>query len=206
MSKVINAMFLVGALFSSLVWADNQEGARDTVVKVVNEFRTQIVADKAELKNNPALLSKKVDKILTPVVNFDDFAKKVMGKYYRRATPEQRIRFATVTKETLLKTYGGSLLDLDPNKIKVLPLGPQNRSDEVRVDVTFQRETGKLIDINFFMEDYGNNNWKLSNVVVSNINFGLTFRKQFGVMMQQNRNNIDDAITAWKDSLSKKQS
>ncbi|MBJ7553307.1 MlaC/ttg2D family ABC transporter substrate-binding protein [Marinomonas spartinae] len=206
MSKVINVMFLVGALFSSLVWADNEEGARDTVVKVVNEFRTQIVADKAELKNNPALLSEKVDKILTPVVNFDEFAKRVMGKYYRRATPEQRIRFATVTKETLLKTYGGSLLDLDPSKIKVLPLGPQNRSDEIRVDVTFQQDTGKLIDINFYMEDYGNNNWKLSNVVVSNINFGLTFRKQFGVMMQQNSNNIDAAITAWKDSLSKKQS
>jgi len=206
MSKVVNVMFLVGALFSSLVWADNEEGARDTVVKVVNEFRTQIVADKAELKNNPALLSEKVDKILTPVVNFDEFAKRVMGKYYRRATPEQRIRFATVTKETLLKTYGGSLLDLDPSKINVLPLGPQNRSDEIRVDVTFQQDTGKLIDINFYMEDYGNNDWKLSNVVVSNINFGLTFRKQFGVMMQQNSNNIDAAITAWKDSLSKKQS
>lgn len=205
MTKLMKVMFLVGALFSSLVWADD-EAARNTVVKFVDQFRTLIVADKAELKNDPALLSSRVDEILTPVVNFDDFSKKVMGKYYRRATPEQRIRFATVTKQTLLKTYGGSLLDLDPNKIKILPLGPQGRSDEVRVDVSFQQDSGKPIDISFYMEDYGNNNWKLSNVVVSNINFGLTFRKQFGVMMQQNRNDIDSAINAWKESLSKKPS
>lgn len=205
MTKLMKVMFLVGALFSSLVWADD-EAARNTVVKFVDQFRTLIVADKAELKNDPALLSSRVDKILTPVVNFDDFSKKVMGKYYRRATPEQRIRFATVTKQTLLKTYGGSLLDLDPSKINILPLGPQGRSDEVRVDVSFQQDSGKPIDISFYMEDYGNNDWKLSNVVVSNINFGLTFRKQFGVMMQQNRNDIDSAINAWKESLSKKPS
>lgn len=203
MSRVIKVIMLAGVLMSSFVWA-GQETARDTVIGVVDSFRTDIIADKTELANNPELLAQRIDKILTPVIDFDDFSKKVMGKYYRRASPEQRVRFATVTKNTLLKTYGGSLLELDPDKINVLPLGPQREGREVKVDVDFQMGDGSPLNLNFFMEDYGDDNWKLSNVVINNINFGLTFRKQFSVMMQQNHNKIDAAIEAWKQSLEKK--
>ncbi|WP_240536988.1 MlaC/ttg2D family ABC transporter substrate-binding protein [Marinomonas flavescens] len=201
--RVIKVMLMMGALISSSVWA-GQEAARETVIRVVDSFRTEIIADKAQLAKNPELLSQRIDKILTPVINFDDFSKKVMGKYYRRATPDQRSRFVTVTRDTLLKTYSGSLLDLDPDKINVLPLGPQRSGDEVKVDVDFKTGDGAPLNLNFYMEDYGNDDWKLSNVVINNINFGLTFRKQFAVMMQQNRNNIDSAIDAWEQSLKKK--
>ncbi|MBR7887974.1 ABC transporter substrate-binding protein [Marinomonas sp. A79] len=203
MSKIIPVMVFVLSLFgASVSWANGEE-ARDAVVKIVDAFRTDIVADKAVLANDPALLEKRVDNILAKVVDFDDFSKKVMGKYYRRATPEQRLRFANVTKDTLLKTYGSSLLELDPDRINVLPLGPQGRGRETKVDVDFEMEAGGLLNISFYMESE-ESGWMLSNVVINNINFGLTFRKQFGVMMEQNRNDIESAITAWRDSLAKK--
>ncbi|RBP80590.1 ABC transporter substrate-binding protein [Marinomonas rhizomae] len=204
MSRMIPSVFFVFALLgSSLTWS-NVEGARETVIKVVDAFRTDIVADKAVLANDPVLLEKRVNSILVNVVDFDDFSKKVMGKYYRRASPEQRSRFANVTKDTLLKTYGRSLLELDADRINVLPLGPQGRGRETKVDVDFQMEAGGKLDISFYMEETKAGNWMLSNVVINNINFGLTFRKQFGVMMQQNKNDIELAISAWRESLAKK--
>ena len=199
-SGVFLFLSLVGANFA---WS-NVDDARNTVVNVVEAFRTNIVADKAVLAKDPALLEQRVDDILKDVVDFDDFSKKVMGKYYRRASPEQRIRFANVTKDTLLKTYGASLLELDADRINVLPLGPQGRGNETKVDVNFQMEAGGVLNISFYMEQAEQGNWMLSNVVINNINFGLTFRKQFGVMMQQNRNDIESAISAWKESLAKK--
>ncbi|MCW4628358.1 MULTISPECIES: MlaC/ttg2D family ABC transporter substrate-binding protein [Marinomonas] len=171
---------------------------------MVDAFRKDIVAEKTVLASNPALLEQRVNAILEDVVDFDDFSKKVMGKYYRRATAEQRVRFATVTKDTLLKTYGASLLELDANRINVLPLGPQGQGRETKVDVDFQMEAGGMLNISFYMEQSKANKWMLSNVVINNINFGLTFRKQFAVMMEQNRNDIDAAISAWRDSLAKK--
>ncbi|UTW01286.1 ABC transporter substrate-binding protein [Marinomonas rhizomae] len=204
MTKILSGVFFVFALLgSSLTWS-NEEGARDTVVKVVEAFRNDIVADKAVLAKDPALLEERVNSILTGVVDFDDFSKKVMGKYYRRASPEQRARFANVTKDTLLKTYGTSLLELDADRINVLPLGPQGRGRETKVDVDFQMEAGGMLNISFYMEETKAGNWMLSNVVINNINFGLTFRKQFGVMMQQNKNDIELAISAWRESLAKK--
>ncbi|WP_369921748.1 phospholipid-binding protein MlaC [Marinomonas polaris] len=204
MSKILSGVVFVFSLLGSSVTWSGVDGARDTVIKVVDAFRTDIVADKAVLSKDPVLLEKRVDNILANVVDFDDFSKKVMGKYYRRASPEQRIRFASVTKDTLLKTYGTSLLELDADRINVLPLGPQGRGKETKVDVDFQMESGGMLNISFFMEESKKGVWMLSNVVINNINFGLTFRKQFGVMMEQNKNDIELAISAWRESLAKK--
>ncbi|ETI61623.1 MlaC/ttg2D family ABC transporter substrate-binding protein [Marinomonas profundimaris] len=198
--KIVFTFVLIG---SGLAWGGVEE-ARDAVIKVVDAFRTDIVADKKILVNDPVLLEKRVNDILVDVVDFDDFSKKVMGKYYRRATPEQRSRFANVTKDTLLKTYGASLLELDADRINVLPLGPQGRGKETKVDVDFEMESGGLLNISFYMEQAKAGNWLLSNIVINNINFGLTFRKQFAVMMEQNRNDIEMAISAWRESLAKK--
>ncbi|GGN21675.1 MULTISPECIES: MlaC/ttg2D family ABC transporter substrate-binding protein [Marinomonas] len=204
MSRILMSFLLVFTMLSSgLAWS-NVDGARDAVIGVVDAFRKDIVAEKTVLASNPALLEQRVNAILEDVVDFDDFSKKVMGKYYRRATAEQRVRFATVTKDTLLKTYGASLLELDANRINVLPLGPQGQGRETKVDVDFQMEAGGMLNISFYMEQSKANKWMLSNVVINNINFGLTFRKQFAVMMEQNRNDIDAAISAWRDSLAKK--
>ncbi len=177
------------------------DDARNAVVNVVDRFNTEIVQDKSYLANDRAELIKRVDSILTPVIDFDDFSKKVMGKYYRRATSAQKTRFATVTKKTLLEAYGGSLLEFDSNKIKVLPLGPQS-GREVKVNVEFMTDAGALIAIVFYMKaNKASGDWYLSNVVINDINFGLTFRKQFGIMVQRNKNNIDKAIDAWQESL-----
>ena len=96
------------------------------------------------------------------------------------------------------------MLDLAPDKIKILPFHPQQGGREMKVDVDFQLSDGSPLNLNFYMQDYGKNDWKLSNVVINNINFGLTFRRQFAVMMQHNHNDIDSSIDAWKQSLEKK--
>lgn len=200
------ATFMSVAVFANTEEAQDVEEARNTVVRIVEAFRDDIVADKQMLAENPRLLEERVNLILDKVVDFDDFSKKVMGKYYRRASEDQRNQFAIVTRDTLLKTYGASLLELDADRINVLPLGPQGRGRETKVDVDFQMEAGGLLNISFYMQQGAQDNWILSNVVINNINFGLTFRKQFEVMMQQNRNDMDAAISAWQQSLAKKSS
>lgn len=205
MLKLLSSVFLIVVTFGSgLSWSQDGEGARDVVISMVEAFRTDIVEDKHILSQDSKLLEERVNNILEKIINFDDFSKKIMGKYYRRTSPEQRLRFASVTKKTLLKTYGASLLELDADRINVLPLGTQGRGRETKVDVDFQMESGGLLNISFYMQNTKENKWMLSNIIINNINFGLTFRKQFSVMVEQNRNDIESAIDAWQKSLAKK--
>lgn len=188
-------------LTSSVFAAVNPEGAREQVLQVVDDFKTKIVDQREVLSKDSQKLQNAMREIIAPVVDFDDLAKKVMGKYYRQATPEQVEAFVGVTEGTLLRTYSAAVIDFDPSRLTVMPLARQKPGREVRVDAKFQLSDGSPVDIAFYMEPKTSEQWMLSNVVINNINFGLTFRKQFGVMMQQNGNDIDQAIAAWQKSL-----
>jgi len=55
------------------------------------------------------------------------FFQKVMGKYYRRASSEQRARFANCYNGHLAKKHTeGRCIGLDADRINVLPFGPSS--------------------------------------------------------------------------------
>lgn len=186
--------------------ASEPEQAREAVLNVVDEFKVNIVEQRDVLEGNPEKLQQAMRSIIAPIVDFDDLAKKVMGKYYRRASAEQIDAFVKVTESTLINTYSAAVIDFDPSRLEVLPLARQKPGKEVRVDAKFQLNDGSPVDIAFYMvpTEEQQAGWRLNNVVINNINFGLTFRKQFGVMMQQNQNDLDQAIQAWQKSLASK--
>lgn len=202
MRQLVFGLFAVVTMFASQASAAvSSEGARNEVLRVVDDFKTKIVEQREIMENDPQKLRATMREIIAPIVDFDDLAKKVMGKYYRQASTQQVADFVKVTEETLLKTYSAAVVDFDPSRLTVLPLARQKPGKEVRVDAKFQLNDGSPIDISFYMVPRAGEAWGLSNVVINNINFGLTFRKQFGVMVQQNGNDIDQAIAAWQTSL-----
>lgn len=195
-------ILLLGAFLSQLAYANL--GPREQVVHVVEQLKTEIVANREALSKDKAALRQKADEILSPLINFDNFAKNVMGKYYRRASKDQRIEFSTVTKQTLLNSYATALLEFDEDKVKILPLSPSKKKNKARVNMEFVTDAGSLVDIVFLMKLSKQDEWLLDNVIISGINFGLTFRKQFASMVQKNKNNIDLAIASWAKSLERK--
>ena len=195
-------ILLFGAFLSQLAYANL--GPREQVVHVVEQLKTEIVANREALSKDKAALRQKADEILSPLINFDNFAKNVMGKYYRRASKDQRIEFSTVTKQTLLNSYATALLEFDEDKVKILPLSPSKKKNKARVNMEFVTDAGSLVDIVFLMKLSKQDEWLLDNVIISGINFGLTFRKQFASMVQKNKNNIDLAIASWAKSLERK--
>jgi len=78
-------------------------------------FRTDIVAEKKYWLTVSCLARVEVNKILAMWVEFlNEFFPKSDGKVLiEEQSSEQRARFANVYQDTLLKTYGRSLLELD---------------------------------------------------------------------------------------------
>jgi len=200
--KIISR-FLISTLLLIVTAANANIGPREQVIEIVERLKLEVVANKDELANDKVALLAKADEIFSPVINFNDFSKKVMGKYYRRASKEQRIQFAAVTKSTLLNSYSTALLSFDETKITILPPVPQKKDNEARVNMEFTTEAGTVVGITFYMSQNKENNWFLSNVILNGINFGLTFRKQFEVIIQRNGNNMGAAINDWAESLTK---
>lgn len=196
---------LIALLFLSST-ANAETSAREKVLEIVEKLKTEVVANKDVLANDKAALLAKAEEIFGPIIDFEDFSKKVMGKYYRRASKSQRVEFAEVTKNTLLNSYGNALLAFDETKINILPPAPKKSENDERVNMEFTTDAGTVIGITFYMVRNDANQWLLSNVMINGINFGLTFRKQFEVIFQRSGNNMDAAIDAWAESLAKQSS
>ena len=167
------------------------------VQKSIDSLTARIVKERKVLLKSPAALSALVDQNITPFVDIPGIARGVMGQYFRQATPEQRDRFVSMFKQSMIRTYANGLAGYNNQKIVVKPYTPGSDMSRAQVDVEVTLESGTLVPVTFQMVRDGAGIWKARNLIVNGLNLGLTFRKRFADVMEQSAGNIDKAITAW---------
>ena len=142
-----------------------------------------------------------VEKLLDPVVDFPYIAKRVMGKYYRRANTEQREEFTKVFKNTLIRTYAKALVGFEITSYDLLPEGrPSPKPDKQVVSVQVTSGNGSAYKLDYYMLQQ-QSGWKLVNVFLDGINLRLNFKNQFASLVQQNRGDVAKVIADWKSKV-----
>ena len=187
----------VAAVTAAVVVNAPEANPQVVVQKSIDSLVARIVKDRKALQKSPAALSALVDQNITPFVDIPGIARGVMGQYFRQATPEQRDRFVSMFKQSMIRTYANGLAGYNNQKIVVKPYTPGSDMSRAQVDVEVTLESGTLVPVTFQMVRDGAGIWKARNLIVNGLNLGLTFRKRFADVMEQSAGNIDKAITAW---------
>ncbi|MCV6591078.1 MAG: ABC transporter substrate-binding protein [Marinobacterium sp.] len=208
MMQVVKRMFLTRWLvmtavlfcFSSVGQAgwDEAAGAVDTATRDVLK-----VLDNEGLKEEARFdeLLGEIDQALSPVVDFDYIARRVMGKYYRRASADQREQFSDVFKTTLLKTYARALLGFQIESYRIVkPAKESPKPEKQAVSVVVKSANGTEYTVVYFMLKR-NDRWSLVNASMDGINLRLTFKNQFANMAQEHKGKVGSVITAWRNSI-----
>ncbi|MFZ5560596.1 MAG: MlaC/ttg2D family ABC transporter substrate-binding protein [Pseudomonadota bacterium] len=189
---------LTAALMLSLplaaVAADNPQ---QVLQKAADTLLERITAEKETLKKDPQALYKLVEENITPFMDIDGIARRVMGQYYRQATPAQQAEFRRVFKQSLIRTYAKGLTNYEGQKIVFKPYRPGAKPNKAQVDVDVFGSTGQVYPVTFQMEQDKSGAWKVQNLILNGINLGLIFRNQFGSAVEANRGSIDKAIAGW---------
>jgi phospholipid transport system substrate-binding protein len=224
MSKVLMSQFrylLTAVLVSLLSFSAHADTQTDTNVEVetsvqvgpwgeaggVIEEATQSVLglleqDELLEEGQEGQLIAEIDTALSPVVDFAYISKQVMGKYYRKASAEERETFVGVFKTTLLKTYAKALVGFKIEKYEMVP--PRKKSpheDKQIITVNVFSQDGTKYSLIYYMvkDDEG---WKLVNAILDgSINIRLSFKNQFADLMQRNRGDISKVISTWKEKV-----
>ena len=134
---------------------------------------------------------------LGPVVDFNRIARKVMGKFSRRASEDQLQKFNEVFKRTLVKTYSKGLDELD--KLAGTEVGEavfDNKRKRAKVPSVIILKDGTRYQVQYSMFLNKQQQWKVENIIVEGVNIGLVFRNQFAHYMETH-NDIDLAIENW---------
>lgn len=192
LKTVLTTTSMAVLLASPSVWAAT-EPAPVFVKRISDALVERLNKDRAAYKKDPAVLTKIVQENIEPYVDFDGFARGVMGQYYRQANDAQRQLFTQTFRQSLIRTYAKGLAAYDNESYTLRPFVAGKDSSKAVVAMDFKTANGTVVPITYQLIDI-NNSWKVRNLQLNGIDIGLTFRNQFASTVQANRNNLDAAI------------
>jgi phospholipid transport system substrate-binding protein len=148
------------------------QGMSDQVIAIV-EKDPEILNDKARMREV-------ADEVVVPNVDFVVFSRWVLGKYWRKATPEQRKIFIAEFRELLIDSYLGSITrdDYQNQTIHYKPLRKSHDPKKVTVDAQVEQPNGPLVEVQFRMR-LGDSGWMVYDVVVEGVSLVATHRSSF---------------------------
>lgn len=194
---------LIGLLWCNYTLAEADPAqAHKIVADTITQTLQVINESRPVYQSQPELFLKRVDGVLSPVLDFDRIARRVMAKHYRTASDAERSRFISVFKQSLLNTYARGLVEFTDYKINMLPLRTLNQSDKnTKVDFEVVTAAGQIFPITQSL--YFNtqqNTWLIQNVIINGINVGQLFRDQFARLVDE-KGSVSAAIDAWEGVL-----
>ena len=177
----------------------NPADALVIVDEKIHELLDEIEALKVKAGLDEKQKTKVVENVLGEVVDFKRIARRVMAKFYKKATKEQKIAFYTVFKESLLKTYAKGLWEFEDYKIRLKPLKSSHQNQRnTLVEFEVITSSGQIFPVTqslFYHKKH--KRWMVQNVIISGVNIGQLFRDQFARLVNEKGGDLDLAIQEW---------
>lgn len=197
---------VLSAMLAGTAFAAPSETPPAFVKHVADNLISNLKANQAKLKSNPAEARNIIRTNLDPYIDSQAFTRIVMGTYATNqySTAAQRAQFEKTFRNNLIENYGSAFAKFTNQTYSLRPYKETNSKNPV-VTIDFNNN-GEKIPVSFQLVDKGNQ-WKVRNINVSGIDLGLQFRNQFAANVKRNGGNIDKAIATFKpdaDAATKK--
>ncbi|WP_323753961.1 ABC transporter substrate-binding protein [Marinobacter sp.] len=198
-------LFVIVALLMMVAgqaWA----GVEDELEQYVSDNTQMLVqklnAEKGLFEKDPEAFYQSMEDALTDFVDFRRIAARVMGRYARQTTPEQRDEFVAKFKRSLFDSYAKALVTADDFTIEVreAEILPQNEN-RASVQLVVITASGNRYPVTYSMYKNKEDRWLMENVIVEGVNIGLAFRDRFAQEMEENRGQVQIVIDGWTDSV-----
>jgi len=186
--------------------------ARPEVVasEATGQVLTELRKNWKSFVNDSDSYYREIDKLVSPVIAFDQISRGVMGKYAHRATDEQLKSFAKVFATSLVRFYGQTLLALDPGNLSLervedvpeAKLTDYEKRKIRSIPVNLKIKSGaKEYSISYSMIK-SDGCWMAKNIIVEGVNIGIQFRNQFASAMGRS-NDLNEVISNWMTLFNK---
>lgn len=190
MKRFITALLFGLALNTAVAVAETPDP--ETLVRETSDRMLTVLKEQHDvIKAEPQRLYELVDDIVLPHFDFERMSRWVLGKHWKRATPEQQQRFVNEFRTLLVRTYGTALLDYTDLKINYLPLRMAEGSEDVTVRTEVMKPGRQPIPINYSMFRRADG-WKVYDVTIDGISLVSNYRTDFS--NQINTDGIDALI------------
>ena len=202
--------FLTGMVLLACLLPHSPVYAQPSPIDVLRGMSDKVIAivdADPDILNDKARMREVADEIVVPNVDFVLFSKWVLGKSWRKATPEQRDIFVTEFTELMISSYLSTFTS-DDYKSQVIHYKPPRKSKDpkkVTVVSEVEQSNGPLLDIRFRMH-LADTGWKVYDVVIEGVSLVATNRSTYssivrdkgidGLIAMMERRNADRVSTS----------
>ena len=218
LTLTFNLTLLLAVLGASSLWAAEAGAttkADNSAHQVVEQTTQRVMGIIREAQGyydqDPERFYRAIESVLADVVDFDSFARGVMGPYAskqmymtlktdaeRRQFKQRMKRFSETFKDGLVRTYAKGLLAFSGNRVEVLPATePEQAGESVTVVQHIYGEAEKPYVVHYKLRQDRDGVWKLRNVTIEAINLGKVYQSQFASAAKQYNGDIDQVIDNW---------
>ena len=184
MKRWMMGLTLVGALLGSAPsWAI--QSPQDMVEQTAEQMLSKLREERQVIDQHPGRIYELVNQIVLPHFDFERMSSWVLGKYWRRATPEQRKAFEEQFRTLLVRTYAKSLSSYTDNKITYLPFRGTPQQTDVKVRTEVDQPGGFPIPIDYDLYLKGDE-WKVYDVTIDGVSLVTNYRTTFANQIRQN--------------------
>jgi phospholipid transport system substrate-binding protein len=134
-----------------------------------------------------------VDEVLSPYVDQHRVSALALGKYWKKATPQQRADFEKEYKSTMLRLYSiayGSYTDWSVRH-KPLRLKPDAKKTIAHIEVL--RSGGQPVAISYRMVNK-QGDWKVYDIIIEGISLVSNYRNLFKEIIEQGGGSVQVLI------------
>jgi phospholipid transport system substrate-binding protein len=176
-------------LLSSAVLAESNPQV--IVQKATEQMMTELRDRRDAISEDKTIVNEIVERILLPEIASNTIARKVMGKYARTATDEQKKRFAAAFKGYMIRFYSNAFAEYTDETVEYLEAPDFANERRVTIRTKLNLAAGEPVPINYVMQR-SRDSWKIIDVVIEGISLVISNRTQFGNSIS--RDGLDTVI------------
>ncbi|MGP4844604.1 MlaC/ttg2D family ABC transporter substrate-binding protein [Marinobacter sp. 1Y8] len=182
--------------------ASASEDLRQYVDTSTQKLVNKLQKERSLYSKDPDAFYRSMDETLGDFVDFRRIAARVMGRYARQASREQRDQFVETFKRSLFDSYAKALVEADKFTIDVksAEINPNN-DQRASVQLEVRTASGNRYPVTYSMYVAESGDWMMENVIVEGVNIGLAFRDRFAQEMEEKRNNVQAVIDDWTEAV-----
>ena len=122
-----------------------------------------------------------VDQVVFPVIDFNRISRIVLGPSWKKATPEQKVRFQKEFKTLLIRTYARAFVEFDEWSIRYLPMRVKDAgAKKVTVRTQVLQPGVKPIGVDYKMGLFSDQDqWKVYDIKIEGISLAINYRTSF---------------------------
>ena len=149
------------------------------IEQVSQSLLRDLDANRAAYADDRVKLRGLVDKYLLPNFDTEFAARRVLGKHWTDATPDQRKRFIDAFVGSLMGDYGDAILEFTSDRLKLLPFRGDPAATTATVRSLVKRDDGTEVPVNYTLRATPQG-WKAWDVTIEGISYVKNFQNDFG--------------------------